>query len=173
MPKKVEIPQKKKQQNLIVNTIIARPCYSNGFRLRIYKTRKTMFNAIKNNYEQKRMDINLEDAVGVVFETDEIVDNKKEQEEYKLFANMYLNEEDINVDVIAHECTHATFMFERNVMRYLGVYDGNDGTGDSPEERFAYTLGSFVDEVIKACIENKVNLKWREVCSCEKKDKKE
>jgi len=171
--KKVDVVKKKKQKNLILDTVISRPLYSNGFKLKVYNTRKNMLGAIKNNYNARNFAADINDAAGVVFEMDDIWEDKKNCEEYKLFAIMYLNEEDIDVDIITHECTHAAFIHERNIVRYIGIYDGNDGTGDSPEERFCYTIGAFVDEVIKACLESKVNLKWRNITYIKEKDKKE
>jgi hypothetical protein len=97
-----------------------------------------------------------DDTAGMVLDTDDKYINKTECQEYYVFAHMFLNEADLSINIIAHECVHAVMTYERNVTRFLGCYDGNDGTGEAAEERFAYTLGEFVDNVITACLEHKI-----------------
>jgi hypothetical protein len=64
-----------------------------------------------------------------------------------VFGTMYLNLETLSDGIIAHECGHAAFAFERRIRRYTGNFDysNNDGEfyangGGEEEEVFCYFL---------------------------------
>jgi len=97
-------------------------------------------------------------AAGLIYENNKNQEIEFEGEDYKLFAAMFLNEEDLHVNIIAHEVTHIALTLERNILRFVGVYDGNDGTGNAPEERLAYTIDEFMEKIIRVCIDKKVKL---------------
>lgn len=167
---KVAEKEVKPKNGLILETVISRSLYTTGFYLYIYKTRDQMISAIKKKHGARNAcELNDGGACGVVFEADDIYVDKVEKEEYQIFAEMFLNEADLDMDILAHECVHTTFILEREVLRFIGLYDGNDWTGEAPEERFAYTIGDFVDAILKKCIDNGIQLKFR----AERKEKRE
>lgn len=57
-----------------------------------------------------------------------------------LFAYMHLNEENLGVGVVAHECLHAAFAHERMIMFECSY--GDDCGKD--EERIAYLLTDII-----------------------------
>jgi hypothetical protein len=105
----------------------------------------------------------------VLEEEDGIKYTDKDGFECKVFAAMFLNEADFSIETVAHECLHVTMVYERNVLRFMGMYEGNDDTGEAAEERLAYTIGEYIDLILKQCIAN--NIKIRFVDEVEKKVK--
>lgn len=150
-----------------VQTHISQTLYANAFELFIYDTRKNMLAGCNkwlanNNYKNDKMDVNA-DYAGLVFENEKMpIIVNTEGDDYKVFAAMFLNEQDLTMNILAHESTHAAMVLERNVIRYVGLYDGDDGTGASSEERLAYTIGEFVENILHACIKYKIKLKYVE-----------
>ena len=64
------------------------------------------------------------------------------------FATMFLNKDDLTPAVIAHECAHVAFAYDRFVLRFGMNY--GDGMHDlDDEERFCYYLGHCVEAVSK------------------------
>jgi len=144
-----------------LQTIISQNLYTNGFELYIYNTKANMMKGIKkwlikNHYQNTEVS---QDMLGVVYEYTKLKSVEYEDDNFQVFGAMFLNEPYLTMDIIAHECVHAAMTLERNVIRYMGVYDGNDGSGQAPEERLAYTIGSFIDNILRACIKKKINVK--------------
>lgn len=61
-------------------------------------------------------------------------------------GTMFLNLEDVDIAIIAHECAHAAFFYEHRTKRYTGDFS------DDEQESFCYFIGDItqkVREVIK------------------------
>jgi hypothetical protein len=119
-----------------------------------------MVNGIKKWLQKHGYDQNIDsDVAGMVLENHkEEIKIDKDDQELKIFAAMFLNEQDLSMNVIAHESVHAAMDYERLIVRFLGVYDGNDDSGEAPEERLAYTVGEYVEEIVKLCHIYKVKI---------------
>ena len=143
-----------------IETIISQTLYTNAFELFVFDTRKNMLEGIKKWLQKGGYQNDVTQMSGVVYENEKQPVIKHNDEEYRLFAAMFLNEDEFSVDILAHECVHAAMTCERKIVRYQGLYDGNDGTGSSPEERLAYTVGDFVENVLKVCLEKKIKVKY-------------
>jgi hypothetical protein len=147
-----------------LHTFIGRELYANVFELFIYDTRANMKRGIQKwiqtrNYQK----IAKEETsiAGMVLEEDaDKLHVEKDGTESKVFAAMFLNEADFSIETVAHECLHAAMVYERNVLRYLGLYEGNDDTGESAEERLAYTIGEYIDIILRQCILHKIKIKY-------------
>jgi len=148
-------------KGLKLRTYIYRPLYANAFELIIYNKREEMEKGIESWLSAQGQRDKIEDVAGTVYENDNLPSfvNKEDGLTYKCFATMFLNVEDLSVEIIAHECGHVVFILHREIYRYLGHYLGNDDSGDSIEENYCYTLGEYIDEVMKICIKNKLNVK--------------
>jgi hypothetical protein len=154
---------KKKDKTLRLKTHIFRDLYANAFELYIYDTRANMAKAVtKFVQKQGYSDVsNGDDAAAMVLEQNgKFVD--KDGTDFTVFAAMFLNEADLSINIIAHESVHAAMDCERNVIKFIGLYDGNDGTGEASEERLAYTIGEYVDKIITECIEHKIKFQLSE-----------
>jgi hypothetical protein len=148
-----------------LQTFIGRVLYANVFELFMYDTRENMLSGIRrwtseNHYKDTPPDINI---AGMVLEEDgdrKIID--EDNNECKVFAAMFLNEADFDIQTLSHECLHVTMVYERNILRFVGLYEGNDDTGEAAEERLAYTMGEYVDLILRQCIKHNIKIKYIE-----------
>jgi hypothetical protein len=147
-----------------LQTFIGRALYANVFELFVYDTRANMKAGIQKwittrNY--KTIPKEETSIAGMVLEEEDgatYVDS--DGFEYKVFAAMFLNEADFSMETCAHECLHVTMVYERNVLRFMGMYEGNDDTGEAAEERLAYTIGEYIDLILKQCIKHKIKIRY-------------
>jgi hypothetical protein len=149
----------------VLQTYVGRSLYANGFELYVYDTREHMMSGVQK-WVTTRNYKDFKDATiaGIVLEEDEGKTLVNEDgEECRVFAAMFLNEADLNMETLTHECLHVTMVYERNVLRYVGLYEGNDDTGEAAEERLAYTIGEYVDLILKQCIKNKIKVRFIDV----------
>jgi len=159
-----------------LHTIVSQFLYTNAFELFVFNNKDNLMKGIKKWLSENNLksEINL-DIAGVVFVAgkDRLVTNEF-GDECKIFAAVFFNEEHLTAEVISHEAAHLTFMLERNVIRYVGLYGEDDHSGYSAEERYSYTIGDFVDSIINKCQKAKLKLKWRlDKCQCEDCKKEE
>jgi hypothetical protein len=68
------------------------------------------------------------------------------------FAEIFLNEENLGVGVVAHECLHVAMAHERYINHFAMRYDPDNGNAD--EERLAYYLTSVVKGVYNVLYDN-------------------
>jgi len=90
-----------------------------------------------------------DDTIGVVVDHGNHPVVKFNDDDVKVYGAIFLSEEDISVEIVAHEAVHATMEIEREAIRYMGGYHGNEGTGYSAEERLAYTVAELTNEMLK------------------------
>jgi len=57
---------------------------------------------------------------------------------------MVLNQRDLTLEIVAHECTHAAMAFNRRMARYGRQCSEKN---DLPEEEIAYPIGKMVSEI--------------------------
>jgi len=156
--------EKKFSPGCKLKTIIGQGTYLNGFELYVYDTKINMHKGLKkwfqvHNYKNESVG---HDVCGMVVENHDLEKRIINDDEYHIFAAMFLCEEFLCTDIIAHECTHCAFVLERNIFRFVGLYNGDDDTGVAPEERLAYNIGDFTESIFKTCSKNKLKIKYFE-----------
>jgi len=172
--------KKPPQKGLKLEKYISQALYANSIELFIYDTKVNMIAGMRKWLIANKYNKTAEEQfslVGCVFENNRNQTYRdKHGEEYKLFAALFLCEEFLSMDLLAHECLHVAMTLERNIIRYCGLYDGNDGSGNAAEERLAYCVGDFMDQILRACIKEKVKLKFvmedKKCECCNEKEKK-
>jgi len=71
------------------------------------------------------------------------------------YAEVFLNEENLGVGIVAHECLHVAMAHERFVSRFAMNYGPGEGGGSlEDEERLAYYLTSVVKGVYNVLYDN-------------------
>jgi len=157
-------PSKRKQfsKGCRLETVISQVLYNNAFELYVYDSRKNMqFGIRKWLISNKYTNVIDYDISGVVLTNDKLTIIKDEDGmEKRIFAAMFLCEEDFDMNLLTHESIHAAMILEREVLRFCGLYDGNDESGYAPEERLAYTVGEFVDVILEKCIEANIKVRF-------------
>jgi hypothetical protein len=143
---------------------VGRQLYANVFEVYIFDTRANMVNGVQKWVQERHYKkFNSEEitVAGLVLEEEETktVTNAEDGIDYCLFAAMFLNEQDLTIDIAAHEAVHAAMVHERNIIKYIGLYEGNDDTGEAPEERLAYTIGEYVEQIMLVCQKEHINLR--------------
>ena len=148
-------------KNLKLRKTIWQNLYTNAFEIFVFKDRKSMVNGICKWAKLNKYKLNFEDleVMALIFENESLPEVEIDGYEYRMFATIFFNEEDLNINIIAHECVHAAFILERNVLRYIGNYVGNNGTGISSEERYAYNVDNFLAKVVQECLAAKLKVK--------------
>jgi len=121
------------------------------FRLAVYATRKSMITAIKDYFKEvPSYPLPDEKTMGMFCPMPCIESKYLQAKCYpNMFGTMFINLEDVNTEVIAHECAHAAFSREFNIRHCNG--DFSDDNMEEQEE-FCYFLGratKIVTETIK------------------------
>ena len=120
------------------------------FRLAVCKTRKEMIAAIKRHVDENYADNNYPagDTQGMFCPTAELVKNNIPGTfNSNMFGTMFLNIEDADIDVIAHECGHAAFGYEFYIRHFSGRFDDDSF---EEQEAYCYFLGGAVRKVREA-----------------------
>ena len=129
---------------------ITRPDYYDTLKVRVYKTLQSLQKACKEI--NKNQDFSETDGAeinsgfkiinGINYTPD-------------MFTIICLCEQSMELEIIAHECIHATFTHERNVLRFNAVYIEKEH-----EERFAYYYNWLLSIILKTLLDNgyKVNV---------------
>jgi hypothetical protein len=117
---------------------IERPDYSDTLKLRVYKTVKGMRQGSQALQEEPHSD-----EFSAAFHSTFMI-----QDEGLFVSSMYgiilLNEQNLGMTDVCHECIHAAFAHDRWINRFTGSYDNHDH-----EERFAYYYDWLLIEVLK------------------------
>jgi hypothetical protein len=101
---------------------IKRPDYSDTLKIQVYKTEKSMMKA-KGDYK----------PCTAIFQTTKGIDCDSEGFfTSSMYGIIALNEQNMDIQNIAHECIHAAFAWDRRINRYTGNHEDHD-----IEERFA------------------------------------
>jgi hypothetical protein len=74
------------------------------------------------------------------------------------FGLIFLNKEELDYGIIVHECTHAALYHEAELVCFTGSYKGEYPDNNEPEERLCYKIESYVNSIIKNCIQNDVKI---------------
>ena len=117
--------------------------------MRVYKTKKTMKKGNNEICKLFKYERGSEDYDAVWTDTPN-TKCKFTQETARplMFGVIFLNEEKLTADIIAHECLHAAFSHDYFVNHYNGHYNGDD------EERivmyFQWLFATVLFEINKA-----------------------
>ena len=122
--------------------------YDVTFRLAICKTRKEMLSAIAADAKKDEGSNNSTDrTMGMFRSTPCVCSSSVPGIGYSnIFGTMYLNLADVTDEILVHECGHAAFVWEFNILHYTGTFD--DG-GFDEQENFCYFLGKAAEKVAK------------------------
>jgi len=112
---------------------IKKPGWNATFIVHVSKTRKAMVKATLDFYKQMKWDpkfdnIDNNETFGRVIQIEGIPQKNE-------FAHMFLNEQDLDIGVLTHECLHVALAHERLIFRF-GMCYGDEITDD--EERLCY-----------------------------------
>jgi len=151
--------KKEVNNGLKLKIIISQLLYTNAFELFIFDTKKNMLNGIKKWLKENKAELNIEfnSAIGITIENMKYPIINENDEEYKIFGAMFLCEEFLDIDLLAHECLHMAFLLEKNIYRFIGQYNV-DNSGNSSEERLTYSMSEFIKNILKQCIKNKIKI---------------
>jgi hypothetical protein len=116
------------------------------FRLVLCKTQREMVKA----YNKQRGQIDVSGFSGIFTATDYVTrDDMPGEFKSNVFGTMWLNLENLSDKVIIHECGHAAFSFERNIMRYTGNFNDKENNeihayGDEEEVYCCFLESTFI-----------------------------
>ena len=119
---------------------ITRPDYSDVLKVRVYKTVKDMHKgALKIN----------KDVASLTFTAAFCATHLIRDDNYGCFCSDYfgtvvLNEQNLSIAHISHECVHAAFSWDRNINRYYGNHNDYDA-----KERFVSYFDWLFIEVLQ------------------------
>jgi hypothetical protein len=147
-----------KYDPLLLRSLIHEEYFNAHFELEVYKTHKDMIKAIQAFNRKNDILENVDDYRGIFFGfKSEEWERTVEDKEITVYGKVLLNAEDVDISIIAHECFHAAVSNMRDVIRYNGFFtsfhEGND-----PEEKMAYMIDTYVDQVVKLLREAGVEL---------------
>ena len=117
------------------------------FNLFMFKTKKEMVNRIKKDYSDANVNKNTS---GYFRPTSHMVsDEAPGRFTSNIIGAMYINIEEADEEIVAHECGHATFNYEHYLRRYNGKFNSDDTSNDEwyfnggsyEQEAFCYFLG--------------------------------
>jgi len=76
------------------------------------------------------------------------------------FASMFLNEEDLDVYTIFHECLHTALMNESKILRFDCQYidENNSFFGENDEERLTYKQNDYAMKIIDFLLDKGINV---------------
>jgi hypothetical protein len=129
---------------------IKRPGFTDGIKVRIYKTPESMRKGIIAEHVKfsKWNNEDLTDTMGMFFYTRPMVSDKTEGLfTGNIFGTMFLNEKYLTPEIAIHECCHAAFSFETFISRFNMDY--SDDPSLVHEERFCYYLGWLAAELLQ------------------------
>jgi hypothetical protein len=129
---------------------IRRPGFTDGIKVRVYKTPEAMRKGIIAEHVKfsKWDNEDLSRTMGMFFYTRPLVSDKAEGLfTGNIFGTMFLNEKYLTTEIAIHECSHAAFSFEQFISRFNMDYSNDKHLVH--EERFAYYLGWLSAEVLK------------------------
>lgn len=112
------------------------PGWKDFFRMYVTETRQDMIDLILNMCKEWNVEPikNLQDTKALVHPIYEIKDYKAPDS----FACLFVNEDDLELSVLSHECVHIAMVHERLIMFGMLYAD----TIDEDEERMAYYQSS-------------------------------
>jgi hypothetical protein len=129
---------------------IKRPGFTDGIKIRIYKTPETMrkgFLSERGRYTRSKYPGDLTETMGLFFNTGYMVSDKiNGRFTGDVYGIMFLNEKFLTPEIAIHESVHATFTHEYNIERFEMDYSEKDDLAH--EERFAYYMGWLSAEVL-------------------------
>lgn len=146
-------------------TLVAEPCYTSAFWVYLYDSKKAMIEGYNDWCKEQGhlVERDTPDYKGVCVSYNVVQKAKvkvgNDEDEYDVFAVMFLNKDDVDLNTIAHECLHMVVSNERDVMKFIGLYGDRNGDGNDPEERIAYRLGSYFEDVVKFVFESGYTLR--------------
>ena len=108
--------------------IIERPDYSDTLKVRVYKTAKSMMQSAKL---LDKTDKSPEKFTAMFHTTHGIDTDKDGMFMSSMYGIIILNEQNMDLANVSHECLHAAFAHDRRINRYIGKYEHEH------EERFA------------------------------------
>ncbi|MDR1615875.1 MAG: hypothetical protein LBR98_02550 [Syntrophomonadaceae bacterium] len=130
---------------------IKRPGFTDGIKVRIYKTPESMrkgYLAEWAKYTRQKNTEDLSDTVGFCFDVPPMVSDRAEGLFVsELYAIIFLNEKFLTPEIAIHECVHATFTHEQDIERFEMDYSYRENK--THEERFCYYLGWLSAELLQ------------------------
>lgn len=126
--------------------------FNEFFELHVSRTKKIMEKHINEYLKKLKLFAKNEyfgDTLGFTASTNYEID--------KPFAYMFLNEENLNINIINHEIVHLGMAHERFVLHSKMCYgdEKSDPSDTENEERLAYYIAFASNEIYKKLIENK------------------
>jgi hypothetical protein len=129
---------------------INRPGFTDGIKVRVYKTPESMrrgYLAERAKFTRKKNTEDISDSVGMFFTPGHMISDKIEGRfTGDVYGIMFLNEKFTTPEIVIHECSHAAFSLEENIVRFR--LDFNTDTLEQ-DERFAYYIGWLSAEVLQ------------------------
>jgi hypothetical protein len=131
---------------------INRPGFTDGIKVRVYKTPESMrkgYLAERSKFDRRKNTEDISDSVGIFFTIGYMLsDHIEGRYTGDIYGIMFLNEKFITPEVVIHECTHAVFSHEEDIVRFkmdyhIGRLEINH------EERFAYYMDWLSAEVLQ------------------------
>jgi hypothetical protein len=141
LKKQKEGIEKKKKPLLKID--VREPDNASFFRMYLYETKKDAENGA-NRYLKKHFNASNEDLSCVVLEAPR--DKNKDW-----FSSLFINLEDLEYSLLAHECLHLAINNENKVVKFTGNYSTYVDDGNSPEERLCYKMQTYLSVIINAC----------------------
>ena len=132
--------------------------FKDYFEMRVYKTKKQMLSNIQHYSKKHDMLIEHDSRTAGLVQPTQIrefpaLDDRKWFSSH--FATLFLNEEVLPIEVIAHECLHIALAHERFVEHFVMDY-GDDYLDDlTNEERLCYYHGRIFQGVFDILKKNK------------------
>jgi hypothetical protein len=122
---------------------IKRPGFTDGIKIRIYKTPESMRKGYlkeQSKFTRSKNTEDLTDTMGLFFNIGYMVSDKiAGRFTGDVYGIMFLNEKFITHEIAIHESVHAAFTHEQNIERFRMDYSEDEAM--IHEERFAYYLG--------------------------------
>jgi hypothetical protein len=129
---------------------IKRPGFTDGIKVRIYKTPESMrrgYLAEYAKFTRRKNTEDISDSVGMFFTIGYMVsDHIEGRYTGDMYGIMFLNEKFITPEIVIHECSHAVFSHEENIVRFRMDYHVDTL---EHEERFCYYLGWLSAELLQ------------------------
>jgi hypothetical protein len=129
---------------------VKRPGFTDSIKVRVYKTPESMrkgYLAERAMFTRKKNTEDISDAAGLFFTVGYMISDKIEgRYTGDVYGIMFLNEKFITPEIVIHECAHAAFSHEENIVRFKMDYNADTL---EHEERFSYYLGWLSAEVLQ------------------------
>ncbi len=133
---------------------LKRPQYKFFFQLLVFRDESSMQLGIRKYHKSHGIDGGFESIDRTLAQFSPYVRRCVTEDDDGLFGYMFLNEKNLGVGIVAHECLHAAFAYDRFINGFDACYgDGQHRLDD--EERLAYLLTDYTRLVYAILYEKK------------------